>query len=228
MHLERAAPVRSGAALLTLAALAGCATACATAVENPPVYDSERFLCAEASSDAWRDAVADCREAFDRDKSCGGVVSFKGQLEGEPLTVDAEISNSEFIDLHVDGAELRQEIKLSANSPYFRFVLSWLDMGGDLVGGADGSELRFGTTTDADSVLEDDLVRASIRMTVGGESRAFAPRRGELLSERQRLHEQVATFTAELGDSGDYLEGCFHAFAIDHRITREVSSDVGR
>jgi hypothetical protein len=99
-------------------------------------------------------------------------------------------------------------------------------MGGDLTGGADGRTLQFGVPRGDEGVLEDDRVRVSIRMTVGGESKAFRPQSGEITSERQRLDEHAATFNADFGDSGDYLAGCFHAFPLEHTFTQEISSDV--
>lgn len=208
-----------------------CALACAGCampVENPPVYESQRFLCADEHSDAWRDAVDDCHEDFERDQSCAGVLSFTGQLEGEAVTVESLLGTTEFLDLRADGegSELRQELKLKGASPYFQFVFSWLDIGGDLTGEADDRTLHHGTAEDRDTVLDDDRVRTAFRLTVGGESRALTPREAELTTERQRIDEHVATFNADFGASGDYLEGCFHAFPIEHRFSLEVDSDV--
>jgi hypothetical protein len=206
-----------------LVAIAGCAMP----VENPSVYDAQRFLCAEEHDGALRDAIEDCRNDFERDESCAGVLSFAGELEGEPITVESRLLSSEFIDQRLDGegSEIRQELKLSGRSPYFHFTLSWLDLGGDLTGGADERTLRFGAAPDPDEAFQDDRVRASLRMTVGGESRAFTPREGELTTERQRLDEHSAEFSADFAP-GEYLEGCFHAFASEHKFTTEASSDV--
>lgn len=201
---------------------------CAMPVENVPVYESQRFLCADEFAETLRETVEDCQEDFERDESCAGVLSFKGQLEGEAITVESMLGTSEFIDLRADGegSEVRQEIKLSGSSPYFHFVFSLLAIGGDVDGGADDRTLQFGSGSENEDALADDMVNASFRMTVGGESRALTPREGEVTSELQRLNEHSATFSADFGASGDYLDGCFHAFPDKHKFTLEVTSDA--
>lgn len=213
----------------TLGALVALALAgCAMPVENEPVYASQRFLCADELSDELRDEIEDCRDAFERDGSCAGIMSFTGQLEGEAITVESVLESSEFLDLRAEGegSELRQELKLSGSSPYFSFILSWLDIGGALDGDGDDRTLQYGARGSGMTTLEDDFVRAALRMTVGGESRAFTPREGEITSQLQRLDEHAAVFSADFGASGDYLDGCFHAFPTAHKFTTEVTSDA--
>jgi hypothetical protein len=210
-------------AIACLVAVAGCAMP----VENPSVYEAQRFLCAEEHAGALQDAIEDCRDDFERDESCAGVLSFTGQLEGEPITVESRLASSEVLDLRSDGegSEIREELKLSGSSPYFHFTISWLDIGGDLTGGADDRTLQYGAARDRGEALQDDRVSVSLRMTVGGESRAFTPRQGELITELQRLDEHAAAFSADFA-ADDHLDGCFHAFANEHKFTTEASSDA--
>jgi hypothetical protein len=209
------------------AALFAFALGCSVAVENPPAFEAERFLCLAEHADEWQAEVDRCREAFERDASCGGVISFSGRIEGKDVAVDTRITGNEFIDWQkADGVQVRQQIMLYGRSPYFYFSFQWRELGGDLIGGADGRELGVGTSTQPDEVLDDDLVRPSLRMTVGAESRAFAFRDGSLSIERQALEEESATFDAELADEGDSLSGCFLAFALTRRISRESTPDA--
>lgn len=214
--------------------LAGCAClfafvlGCSVAVENPPAYETERFLCTGEHADAWQAELDRCREAFETDESCGGVISFRGRIEGKDVTVDSRITGNEFIDwLPADGVHLRDHVMLYGSSPYFHFSFQWRELGGDLLGGAEGRELGFGAASEPFGMLEDDLARSSLRMTVGADSRSFPFRGGSLSIERQRTHEEAATFEAEFA-AGDSLSGCFHAFPLKRRIIRESVSDAAQ
>ncbi|HMJ14871.1 MAG TPA: hypothetical protein VK524_25840 [Polyangiaceae bacterium] len=207
----------------SLLALLGCTVA----VENPPAYDAERDLCAAKRKGEWERRLASCRDEYEADASCGGLISFTGQLEGEPLTVDSELGASEFSDrVNAEGAELREDVKLQGRSPYFVFTFEWRGLGADLSSENGPRTLSFGAGVGGQESLEDELVRGALRMTVGGETRAFAPRGGSLVIERQTQGEQVATFETNFGGSDD-LTGCFHAFAVKHSIVRDVAADAG-
>jgi hypothetical protein len=212
--------------LTACACLSLLALGCSVSVENPPAFEAERFLCAAEYADQWQAELDDCREAYEDDQSCGGLISFSGTLEGKDVTVDSRITGNEFIDrVMIEGGEIREQIALYGKSPYFHFSFQWRELGGDLLGGADDRELGFGGSPDPLDVLGDDLARSSLRMTVGADSRAFAFRSGSLSIELQRPEEQSATFDAELA-AGDSLSGCFHAFPLTHRISRESVSDA--
>lgn len=193
--------------------------ACAVPVENPPAYDSEQDLCTAKHAEALRSRVERCRDDFARDKSCGGVISFAGQLEGEQITVDSELGATEFADrIDTDGSEMRVDVKLYGRSPYFAFAFEWRGLGGDLMGETIERELRFGSVLES---VDDEVVRGALRMTVGGESKAFAPRTGTFTVERQTLDEEIAAFRADFGSAGDSLKGCFHAFPVRREIERK-------
>lgn len=200
---------------------------CAVPVENSAAYDSERFLCAAEHSGEWQAEVDRCRAGYELDKSCGGVISFSGRLEGELLTVDAALGANEFLDLvNADGSEVRQDIKLYGRSPYFLFVLRWKELGGDLLGGAEERSLSIGGSSGPIAGLDDDVAVASLRLTVGGDSRSFLSHAGDLTIERQAPDEQAATFSADFGTTGDHLDGCFHAFAVEHKFTRIENTEA--
>jgi hypothetical protein len=200
---------------------------CTVALENPPAYDAERDLCAAKRQGEWERRLASCREKYETDAGCGGLISFTGQLEGEPLTVDSELGASEFSDrLTADATELREDVKLQGRSPYFVFTFEWRGLGGDLSSEDGARTLSFGAGVGRQESLDDELVRGALRMTVGGETKAFAPRGGSLVIERQTPDEQVATFETNFGGSDD-LTGCFHAFAVKHSIVRDVVADAG-
>ena len=203
-----------------LAAGACCfaAVACAAPVESEPAYADERFLCGADSASEWTDAVDDCRRRFERDASCGGVISFEGVLEEHLVTVDAEVSRTEFVDfMDADGTALRDNVKIYSRSPYFSFSLQLKEIGGATM--AEGERtLRVGSTADPSEKLTDAVVRTSFRMSVGGESSDLASRDGELVVERQTESEQAGSFALEFRAESDQIDGCFHVFATDRMV----------
>jgi hypothetical protein len=200
-------------------------TGCSAAVENPPAYSSERNLCAAKHASAWDAKIARCRAAYDRDKSCGGLMSFAGRLEGEQITVSSELGATEFADrIDADGSTVRVEVKLYGRSPYFAFDFEWRGLGGAVTDEDTERELRFESALES---TDDDIVRGALRLSVAGESRAFAPRAGTLKVTRQAAEEQVATFDVAIGGSGDHLSGCFDAFVVRRTFDRKGAMDAG-
>jgi hypothetical protein len=201
---------------------------CAVAVENPPAYDAERNLCTPKRSKEWNAMVDSCRERFEDDAGCGGLISFTGQLENEALTVDSELGANEFNDrVGSDGVEVRQQVKLHGRSPYFAFAFELRGVGGELSDENEARSLSFGNSDGRFEPLDDEVVRGAFRMTVGGETKAFAPRSGKVTIERQARYEQVATFEADFATAGDHVTGCFHAFAVKHILSRDTTQDAG-
>jgi hypothetical protein len=116
------APRSSGPAFRPSAAMALILTGCASPLDAPSIYDSETFLCAPDQADRFRVELERCRNEYDRDGSCGGLVSFTGRLYDQPLVVDSRFDVSRFEDLlRPDGVRIRDQVKLSGISPYFRF-----------------------------------------------------------------------------------------------------------
>jgi hypothetical protein len=63
--------------------------ACGEPVEASSVYESQRFLCSDELASEWAEEVESCRLAFQADRSCGGVVSFEGTLQDQPISVES-------------------------------------------------------------------------------------------------------------------------------------------
>jgi hypothetical protein len=78
----------------------------------------------ERLSISLADAVEDCRRRYERDESCAGLISFEGLLEDQPVTLDAEVSKTEFVDaIEADGSAIRDNVKIYGRTPYFLFTL---------------------------------------------------------------------------------------------------------
>lgn len=216
--------VRSTGDALFAVAGAFALVSCALPVDSPQAYATEQNLCAAEQAEEWRAQVERCRQKYQLTKSCGGVISFSGRLEGEAVTVDSALSGTQFADLiESDGSELRVDIDLHGRSPYFAFNFTWRAVGGNVDGEAIERALRFDPVLES---LNDENVRGAFRVIVGGESKAFAARTGMLLISRQTRDEEVATFQAAFGTAGDRLTGCFHAFGIQRTLTRAEVLDA--
>src|SRR4051794_34938786 len=111
---------RLGISVLGLALLG--AGACVDPMAAPSAYTSLTNLCSPGNAAAYQKAVDDCRQAFAQDRSCGGVLSFDGQIQGRPVTVEATRLKTSVTVLQSDGGTpLLDEVATSGSSPYFNF-----------------------------------------------------------------------------------------------------------
>lgn len=187
---------------------------CSEAVDNPAAFESELYLCDPGLAADYAARVEDCVAANSAGGRCGGVMSFRGQIEGLPVKVDCDLAPTEFSDVDADdGTRRRDDMKLFGRSPYFQFQYQWKEVGGDLEGGGGDRVLQFGAPQDEELALYDDRVRPSLRLSVGGDSRDFSLRSGTMRIDTQSPTEEVGSFDTVINPQGDWLEGCFHAVA---------------
>lgn len=203
-------------ALFGLGLFAGCLSP----VENPSEYDLERPLCDSEYSDEWRAIVEACRHDVEREPgSCQGVLSFSGTLESRPVTVESMLDRARLVHRTLpEEGEVLSTVELTGKSPYFVHKLTWLGVGGDLEGGADGRTLKLDPALDdaKKSNFSDDAVTSTLLLSVGSDARAFHPT-GELFIAAQSEDEVSGSFVGQLGS--DEIRGCFHAFGgVDEAI----------
>jgi hypothetical protein len=214
---------------LELAFVAACAfgsAACAAPVENEPAYASERFLCGAPNAELWQDAVERCRVRYERDASCAGMISFEGTLEDQPVTLDAEVGRSQFVDAPSPaGPTLRSNVKIYGRTPYFQFTLQLKEIGGEVGGGP--RTLQIGGAPQPDELLTDSIVRPSFRMSVGGDSKDLAGQSGELEVERQTEDEEAGAFSMQFRTPGARIDGCFHVFTEERTFETASVREVG-
>ncbi|HMJ51194.1 MAG TPA: hypothetical protein VK540_03940 [Polyangiaceae bacterium] len=210
------APPRSGPAFWLCAAMALVVEGCASPLDAPSVYESEVFLCAPDQADRFNVELERCRNEYDRDGSCGGLVSFTGRLYNQPLVVDSRIDVSRFEDLlRADGVRIRDQVKLSGISPYFRFRVRFWEMGGDMLGDERSLDVIASVAPGAQPFL-DRFVHASIRLSASGQSVESPALNGNVSLSVQTVNEEAGTF--HLGFGEDAIDGCFHAFLTEYSL----------
>jgi hypothetical protein len=100
---------------------------CATPLEAPSAYSSERFLCGPEHAAAFAALSSACRETYLRDGSCEGFASLKGEIDGQPFVVDGPLFETSY-----ESDETRPRTPLGVNArgstPYFAFRISISDL----------------------------------------------------------------------------------------------------
>jgi hypothetical protein len=211
------APRSSGPAFWLGAAIVLVLEGCASPLDAPSIYESELFLCAPDQADRFRVELERCRNEYQRDGSCGGLVSFTGRLYEQPLVVDARFDVSRFEDLlRADGVRIRNEVKLSGISPYFRFRVRFWEMGGDMSGDERSLDVIAGQAPGPPQPFLDRFVRASVRLSASGQSVESSALTGNVSLSIQAVNEEAGTF--HLGFGEDAIDGCFHAFLTEYSL----------
>ena len=212
-------PRGTGAAFLLCAATAPVLGGCSSALDAPSVYESEVYLCAPEQADRWRTELERCRSEYERDGSCGGLVSWKGHLYQQPLTIESRFDVTRFEDLvRPDGVRIRNEMKLSGISPYFRFRFRFWEVGGDMFGGERTLQVIGGQAPGSEpQPFLDRFVRASIRLSASGQSVESSALSGNVDLSLQAVDEQAGTFHFQFAE--DAIDGCFHAFLTEYSLT---------
>jgi hypothetical protein len=103
----------------SLISLAGCASP----LEAPSAYASERFLCEPQDSAEFDAQVSGCRESQLRDGSCVGFVSMKGNLDGQFFVTDAPLFEARY-EYDETKPNVVRSVMIRARSPYFTFRFS--------------------------------------------------------------------------------------------------------
>lgn len=205
---------RPGSSLLATALLLGAG--CIEPFETPSEYDSQRFLCDEAHQEAWEDLVSSCAD----DDACGGVVSFKGKLEGVPVVVESTQPTTAFRRVRrAEGdAVVLDRIDSFGASPYFEFGIKMKSVGGDAESEAPAArEMSVDSAAERrEDAFDDDVLTFDLRLTSGGESVDLTGLKGGTVKiTAQGPEELQATFATSFGAEADRVEGCFALFPTD-------------
>jgi hypothetical protein len=186
---------------------------CFNPVEASNAYDDEVDLCALEQAPEYARRVAECRARWQQDpRSCAGVVSFTGLVQGVNVVVDAELSGTEVRDFQVGQGTQRDRVKLLGASPYFLFELTMKLLGTPL-DATSARTLNINPARDPESSwYADDRGEVELSLLAGASGEVQLTR-GQLVIEQQTANENSGHF--EGSNDKDSLRGCYHAFTTD-------------
>lgn len=198
----------------------GLSLGCIEPFETPSEYDEQRFLCSEELASTYQDLIDDCAS----DATCAGVLSFRGKLEGVPVTVESLQSSTVFRRVRVPtGDLLLDRVDTFGASPYFNLGLQLKSIGGRADEEAPAREMTV--DRGADSAAEpyaDELLRMELRLTSGGESVDLTAEKGGTVTiSTQTPDELSGSFEGHFGSATDRVEGCFVLFPTSVTTTNE-------
>lgn len=199
-----------------LAAVTACVaisgSGCTSGFDTESAFSEEEYLCGSESVAEWQAAVDTCRDAFDLDESCLGVISFRGELQGVAVVMDATLDATHFQNLIRTNFTLtRSEISLVGFAPYFGFELT-IDSIGGVIPSDSPWPLVIGATPDDVLRHEDAFAQAAMRLSAGSDSADLNFVSGTVDVELQRVNEIAGRFAFVGFREGNDIEGCFHAF----------------
>jgi hypothetical protein len=97
---------------------------CAEPLEAPSAYEDERYLCNAEHAAEFDAMAAACAEDFAAGGSCKGVISMKGEIDGQRFVVDDSTAVAMY--RPTVPPRLAESLDLYAQSPYFLFRFSIL------------------------------------------------------------------------------------------------------
>jgi hypothetical protein len=168
---------------------------CVEPLEAPSAYAEQRYLCTEEYAGERAALIERCREAFLRDRSCAGVVSFRGNLQSVPVVVESLAETGAFA--HLDSGVPGFRIFVTGRSPYFVYEVKVSDL-------LDGPGIRR-------KDMGSDLRLNSRQATYRGMMTTFISQ-----VELDTPDEVKFTLSSRLS-TNDTFEGCFHLFPT-HRV----------
>jgi hypothetical protein len=115
----RRLPVLTAVIGAPLAWLAGCGAP----LDAPSAFEDEQYLCDVPHQAIWQQRVADCRGAYAADGSCKGVISVRGLVDSQSVTIDSPVTHWIAVDTPLRGGTVDRSYYVAGVSPYFLFNL---------------------------------------------------------------------------------------------------------
>lgn len=189
-----------------------CGGGCTSGFDTESGFAQEDYLCDAESAAEWQAAVDTCRDAFEDDQSCLGVISFRGQLQGVDVVMDAELEATNFQNLIRTSFTLtRVQVALVGFAPYFGFELTIDSIGGPIPDDTSWP-LMVGATPDDALRYDDSFAHAAMRLSAGSDSSDLNFVSGTVDVELQTVNTIAGRFSLVGFREGNTIEGCFHAF----------------
>ncbi len=201
--------------------------ACADPLDAPPASQQARDLCTHENVRVLQELVAGCRDAWATDKSCAGILSFHGEVEGVPTKLEGTVTSVKFDDvIRADDSVVRGAVTMDGRGPYFELSFRFTSLGG-VISDTDrvGRRLRVGGSSE-DGKLEDDQTAISFQLASDAQSRDLAASSGYLVIDTQKEQEESGRFEIRAPRGPNtVIAGCFVVFPTRIRRTMEAGLD---
>ena len=185
---------------------------CTSGFDTESGFAQEGYLGDAEAAGGGQAGVATCRDAFEADESCLGVISFRGQLQGVDVVMDAELEATNFQNLIRTSFTLtRVGVSLVGFAPYFGFELTIDSIGGPIPSDTPWP-LEVGATPDDTLRYDDAFAHAAMRLSAGSDSSDLNFVSGTVDVDLQRVNAIAGRFSLVGFREGNTIEGCFHAF----------------
>jgi hypothetical protein len=184
---------------------------CGLGLEVQGANFDQRFLCEEEASAEWEELLESCRSDWEEDESCGGIISYEGTLDGQPVIYGGKLTQSEFKSrVFPDMSVLRSGLNVAGDAPTYEFEMKFIDLGVP-----EGQETNIPPYEVAPvaEVFDDYIADGSFRMSNGFQSRDSRVVEGILVVNRWNDDEFEARFHIAYGDHEYAIDGCVHALA---------------
>jgi hypothetical protein len=177
---------------------------CADPIDAPPAFSGERYLCGPDHAAELDAQVEECRMAL-QTSVCRGVLSVRGNIDSEDVTLDARIVSASHEDWGGDPT-IARTLALLATSPYFTIKLDVFRLAVPPAMSISGALPENCAPSTAAGPTPCLLVNLEAR----GGNYLSAVKNVVRTIELEAPPEIRASFSGELVRGG-YLEGCFHA-----------------
>jgi hypothetical protein len=191
--------------LLITAALFGAAH-CADPVDAPPAFSGERYLCGPEHAAEFEALVEDCR-TLRQTSVCGGVLSLRGNIDSEDVTLDGHLGSVEFSSVAGVDPSVSGGLVLRAPAPYFDLTLNLRYLAVPPLTSLSGLLPASCATSPSDATETCLIVNLEARGGNYLSSTVNVYRTVEL----ETASERRMSFTGDLVRGGS-VDGCFHAF----------------
>jgi hypothetical protein len=193
-------------------------TTCIDGFTTRSAYEDEVYLCDDDA--AFAELVDDCRARNSGEVAeCGGVISLRGALEGQPVTITTSFDNATFtVTQTAEKMRLLDRIDATGPSPYFILTIQLKSLGGSYDEEPTPRTLILDPgAREALDPLRDDRVSVSLRLSTGGDSSDLQGQHesGELVVDLQREVEFTGSFSGAFGPEKDDVSACVHLFALE-------------
>ena len=206
-----------------LALLSPTVSGCIDGFDASNAYDDQEFLCGEENAEEWDRRVMDCAERAD---TCGGVLSFEGTLESQPVTIDTDLVRSTFkyVQAAVNEVLHLEAVDVVGATPYFTLSFKLESIGNPPPQQQAERVLVIDQAARSkESPLLDKIASVAVRLTAGGDSVSLGGRTdsGEVILTTQNFITLVGEFHGEFGAEGNEVTGCFQLVPLESFLTVE-------